>query len=61
MRKRRGGIWYVSKLAPDNGRKNDLVGPQSIHGFDRTLRLTATRREDFDMEDVVEVDSERHT
>lgn len=31
---------------------------QSIHGFDRTLRLVATRREDYEMDDIMETDME---
>ena len=35
---------------------SDNDHPQSIHGFDRTLKLVATRREDYDMDDIMEVD-----
>ena len=34
------------------------TGRQSIHGFDRTLRLVATRREDFEMDDIMEAETE---
>ena len=42
---------------PRNKALTDFVlWRQSIHGFDRTLTLVATRREDYEMDDIMEVE-----
>lgn len=35
---------------------DSATGGQSIHGFDRTLTLVATRREDYEMDDIMEIE-----
>ena len=35
---------------------DSVLWRQSIHGFDRTLTLVATRREDYEMDDIMVVE-----